>query len=210
MEPVDGHFYAILGSLLPVLDPSWGLMSVRSYQLKTGLPTLRGVEHIGFTVPDLEQATRFFVDIIGCEFAYSLGPIEDIQGHWMSEHLNVPDRCRIRELRFFRCGFGPNFEIFEYDGPDRQLTPPKNSDVGGHHLAFYVDDFAQALDHLSSHGVRLLGSPTVRRDGPSAGQTWIYFLAPWGMQLELVSFPGGKGYEATSPLRLWHPAEPAA
>ena len=29
-----------------------------------GIPGLRGTEHIGFTVPDLDQAERFFVDII--------------------------------------------------------------------------------------------------------------------------------------------------
>ena len=44
-------------------------------------------------------------------------------------------------------------------------------------------------------------------EGPSAGQTWVYFLAPWGMQLELVSYPDGKAYEATTTRRLWHPAD---
>jgi len=38
------------------------------------IPGLRGTEHIGFTVPDLDQAERFFVDVIGCEKVYSLGP----------------------------------------------------------------------------------------------------------------------------------------
>jgi hypothetical protein len=33
----------------------------------SGLPGLLGTEHIGFTVPDLDEATRFCVDIIGCE-----------------------------------------------------------------------------------------------------------------------------------------------
>ena len=66
------------------------------------------------------------------------------------------------------------------------------------------------LAHLRSHGLRILGEPTVRATGPSAGQTWVYFLAPWGMQLELVSFPGGKGYESTTTRRLWHPATPAS
>jgi len=175
----------------------------------SGLPGLRGVEHIGFTVPDLEEETRFFIEVIGCEFFYSLGPIADDSGDWMVHHLNVPARSRVRELRFFRCGFGPNFEIFEYDGEDRNETPPRNCDVGGHHLAFYVDDFDRALAYLRSQGLRILGEPTVRDAGPSAGQTWVYFLTPWGMQLELVSFPGGKGYESTSSRRLWHPAAPA-
>jgi hypothetical protein len=42
----------------------------------------------------------------------------------------------------------------------------------------------------------------------SAGQRWQYFLAPWGMQFELVSYPGGKAYEKDAEVRLWHPAHP--
>ncbi|MGH3107316.1 MAG: VOC family protein, partial [Rubrobacter sp.] len=34
------------------------------------LPGLRGVDHIGITVPDMEQATSFFVDVLGCELLY--------------------------------------------------------------------------------------------------------------------------------------------
>jgi len=177
---------------------------------RTGIPGLRGVEHIGFTVPDIETATHFFVDVIGCEFVYTLGPFRDLEGDWMTRHLNVHPRAEVKELRFFRCGFGPNFEIFQYEGPDRRSEPPRNSDVGGHHLAFYVDDISAALSYLKGHGLRILGEPTVRRDGPSAGQTWVYFLTPWGMQLELVSFPNGKGYERDTSVRLWHPANPAA
>lgn len=177
---------------------------------KYGLPGLRGVEHIGFTVPDLDEASRFFIEVIGCEEVYSLGPITDDLGDWMLDHLNVPARCTVRELRFFRCGFGPNFEIFEYAVGDPNTVPPRNCDVGGHHLAFYVDDFQAALAHLKSHRVRILGEPTLRTAGPSAGQTWVYFLTPWDMQLELVSFPEGKGYESTMTRRLWHPANPAA
>jgi glyoxylase I family protein len=37
---------------------------------------MRGTDHIGFTVPDLDQAERFFVDIIGCQRVYALGPFE--------------------------------------------------------------------------------------------------------------------------------------
>ena len=38
------------------------------------LPGLSGLDHVGLTVPDLEEATRFLVDVIGCEYLYSLGP----------------------------------------------------------------------------------------------------------------------------------------
>jgi len=173
-----------------------------------GMPGLLGTDHIGFTVPDLDQAVQFFVEVIGCEAFYDLGPFQS-EGDWMTEHLNIHPRAVMRRLKFLRCRNGSNFEIFEYDSPDKNRTQPRNSDVGGHHLAFYVDDIAAALDHLRRHGVRILGEPTVRESGPSGGQTWVYFLAPWGMQLELVSYPRGKAYEQTTERRLWHPARPA-
>ena len=172
-----------------------------------GLPGLRGTEHIGFTVPDLDEAVRFFVEVIGCEPFYELGPFRS-DGDWMETHLNVHPRTVMRRLKFLRCRHGFNFEIFEYSAPGRNAAQPRNSDVGGHHLAFYVDDIGEAVAYLRSHGVRVLGEPTVRAEGPSAGQTWVYFLSPWGMQLELVSFPAGKGYEHGTDRRLWHPASP--
>lgn len=172
---------------------------------KPGLPGLRGTDHIGFTVPDLEEAVDFFVNVIGCEAFYELGPFSSDED-WMATNLNVHPRAVMKKLKFLRCGNGSNFEIFEYESPDQQTAQPKNTDVGGHHLAFYVDDFDTALEHLKANGVQILGEPTVRTAGPSGGQTWVYFLAPWGMQLELVSFPNGKAYEQDFEGRLWHPA----
>jgi catechol 2,3-dioxygenase-like lactoylglutathione lyase family enzyme len=173
-----------------------------------GLPGLRGTDHIGFTVPDLDEAVDFFVQIIGCEAFYDLGPFR-FDDDWMARQLNVHPRTVMRRLKFLRCKHGSNFEIFEYESPDQNIVQPKNSDIGGHHLAFYVDDMDAAVAYLKANGVRILGEPVVRSRGPSAGQTWLYFLSPWGMQLELVSYPRGKGYEKDTPGRLWHPARPA-
>jgi glyoxylase I family protein len=166
------------------------------------------MEHIGFTVPDLEEADDFFVNVIGCERVYSLGPyVRD--DDWMQTNLGVHPRTTIPELRFYRCGHGSNFEIFQYDSADGQAPQPRNSDIGGHHLAFYVDDFEAALQHLRDHGVRILGEPTNSKNA-SEGQRWVYFLTPWGMQLELVSFPNGKAYERDAPVLLWNPKDPSA
>ncbi|GAA1002037.1 VOC family protein [Subtercola frigoramans] len=172
------------------------------------LPGLRGTEHIGFTVPDLDEADRFFVDILGAERVYSLGPFEHEQGDWMLEHLNVHPRTVMRRLTFYRVGTGVNFEVFEYEAADGALPQPRNSDIGGHHLAFYVDDLDAAVAYLRANGVRVLGDPTESRNA-SEGQRWVYFLSPWGMQFELVSYPNGKAYERDSPVVLWHPARPA-
>jgi catechol 2,3-dioxygenase-like lactoylglutathione lyase family enzyme len=173
-----------------------------------GLPGLRGTDHIGFTVPDLDAAVDFFVNVIGCEAFYDLGPFK-ADDDWMHTHLNVHPRTVMKRLKFLRCQHGSNFEIFEYEAPDQNRQQPKNSDVGGHHLAFYVDDMQAALVHLRAHGVKILGEPTLSKNA-SLGQTWVYFLSPWGMQLELVSFSQGKAYEKTTERRLWHPAKPQA
>ena len=33
--------------------------------IKGGIPGMCGVDHIGLTVPNLEEATEFFVDVLG-------------------------------------------------------------------------------------------------------------------------------------------------
>ena len=79
-----------------------------------GLPGLTRLDHVGFTVPDLEEASRFLVDVLGCEYMYTLGPFRHDDSDWMLEHLNVDPRAVMRELHFFRCGGQAVFEVFEY------------------------------------------------------------------------------------------------
>jgi catechol 2,3-dioxygenase-like lactoylglutathione lyase family enzyme len=171
------------------------------------IPGLRGSDHIGITVPDLDEADDFLVRVLGAERFYDLGPFAH-DDDWMAVHLNVHPRTVMRRLRFYRLGAGTNLEVFEYEADGaRADQPPRNSDIGGHHLALYVDDMDAAVAHLLAERVRVLGEPTVSR-GPSEGQVWVYFLSPWGMQLELVSYPRGKAYEAGRDRLLWHPAHP--
>jgi catechol 2,3-dioxygenase-like lactoylglutathione lyase family enzyme len=106
-----------------------------------------------------------------------------------------------------RCKNGANIEIFQYVAEGQRRSQPRNSDVGGHHIAFYVEDMDAAVNHLRSHGVRIQGEPKIMSEGPNAGLSWIYFQAPWGMQLELVSAPDGMAYEKETERRLWQPSK---
>jgi len=175
--------------------------------MSAGLPGMRGIDHIGVTVPDLDEAERFLVDVLGAEPIYTLGA-KQADDDWMQVTLGVHPRTVIREIRFLRLGNGSNLELFKYDSADGQADNPRNSDIGGHHLAIYVDDLDEAIEHLRTHKVELMGDP-VASGKLAEGQRWQYFRSPWGMQFELVSFPGGKAYEQNSPRRLWHPARPA-
>lgn len=160
------------------------------------VPGLTRVDHIGLTVPDLDEAHAFFVGLLGCKPMYEVGPFAH-DDDWMSRQLGVAADTVMRRLRFFRLGGQAIFEVFEYDARDQAMRPPLNSDVGGHHVALYVEDLDAAVAHLRAAGVEVLGEP-VSSSGPSQGQRWIYFRAPWGLQLELVSYPEGKAYDRRS------------
>lgn len=186
-----------------------GLCGEQRRGVKMGLPGLTGADHIGLTVPDLEAATRFLVEVIGCKVVFDVGPFMS-DDDWMERHLGVDPRAKINKLRMLKCANGPSIELFEYDVKDQKRVGPKNSDIGGHHVSFYVTDMNAAVAHLRRHGVQVLGEPTLMKEGPSAGINWVYFTAPWGMTMELVSYPSGMAYEANSKEILWRPAASAS
>ena len=158
------------------------------------IPGIRGLDHVGITVPDLKQAVDFFVHVLGCTALYDLGPFKS-DDDWMKEHLNVDPKAEIPKVTMLRCPNGVSFEVFEYKVANQQKAYPSNSDIGGHHLAFYVEDITKGVETLKKNGLKVLGDPVKMTEGPSAGESWVYFLSPWGLQLELTSFPEGKAYE---------------
>lgn len=171
----------------------------------SGLPGLRGAEHIGITVPDMAKAVDFFTRVLGCDFVLDGGRVADPA--LMREVLGV-DPSATMHWAFLRCGAGPNIELFVYNAPDQVPQPPRNSDIGGHHIALYVDDMVTAEAHLRDNGVEIMGAVQHITEGPAAGSRWLYFRAPWGLQLELVSYPAGKGPQGGPARRLWHPGHP--
>ncbi|WP_406230486.1 hypothetical protein [Nocardia sp. NBC_01009] len=71
------------------------------------------------------------------------------------------------------------------------------SDIGGHHLAFYVDHIDAAFDCVTAipDVVVMEGPNGVAADVLVAGQRWFYFPTPRGMQLELTSCTGDGFYQ---------------
>jgi catechol 2,3-dioxygenase-like lactoylglutathione lyase family enzyme len=170
------------------------------------LPGLRGVDHVGITVPDMEQATAFFVDVLGCELLYEREPPGDDSPR---DRLGVPAGTRIQAVRFLRCANGANIELFEFASPDQREDFPRPSDVGIQHLALYVDDLDAAAEHLRRHGVKLMSGPNPLL-GPEAGEgnQFIYARTPWGLTVELISYPAPMAYQQHSDARRWRPMPP--
>lgn len=174
-----------------------------------GLPGMRGHDHTGVTVPDMDQAVTFFTDILGCQKAMSFGPFADDKGTFMTDLLGVDSKAVIENITLMRCGFGSNVELFKYTAPDQKALNQKNSDIGAFHIAFYVDDIKAAKAFLDEKGVATRLGPLPVEQGPAAGQAIVYFQAPWGLQFEAISYPNGMAYEKDGGPVLWSPKDPA-
>lgn len=164
-----------------------------------------GMQHIGFTVPDLDQAVDFFKTILGAVECLFTGPV-DVDDEFMRRRLGVPGNTRIEDIMVLRVGTGTNLEIFKYSGdadPDAALK--RNSQPGGFHLAFQVDDCHAAADRLRAAGVEVLDGPTYVDAGAMEGLTWCYLKAPWGQFLEIVSMDGPLGAERAGQPAQWSP-----
>jgi catechol 2,3-dioxygenase-like lactoylglutathione lyase family enzyme len=171
------------------------------------IPTLRSVDHVAFTVPDLEQAIAFFVDHVGGELIFRDGPFADPDTDLMTRRLDV-DATACCVLAIVRLG-RLNLELFEYTVPDQSRQQPRNSDIGGHHLAVYVEDVDAARAYLAEvPGVGLMDGPNgVAEDAPVAGQRWFYFTTPWGLHMEITTCAGNGFYAGLPGARMAPPPE---
>ena len=169
------------------------------------VPGLAGVEHIGLIVPDLDAATAFFASVLGAEPLYDVGPFPGPED-WMAGHLAGASGAHIHRMRMLAVANGPSVELIELTSADGSSTAGSEAVPAGWHIAFYVDDMEAALSALKAHGCQILSGPVEMTEGPSAGLTWLYFRAPWGQQLELVSYPSGIAAYRDLKRAVWRPA----
>jgi glyoxylase I family protein len=178
----------------------------------TGLPGLSHVDHVGLTVPNLDAAVRFYCDVIGGVELYRLGPFDAASlprlpdgRDWTAAYLDVAGARLL--MAMLQIGSSLMLELFQYEKPDdRQMSPPRNCDHGGHHLAFKVASIEKAVSYLQGQGVKVMAGPAVMENGPTAGVKWIYFSDPWGNQMELFEYDK-QAFEASSMVKIYRPTE---
>jgi catechol 2,3-dioxygenase-like lactoylglutathione lyase family enzyme len=168
------------------------------------IPTLRSVDRVAFTVPDLDAVVTFLVDHLGGELVFTDSPFADPDGDSIARRLDVDAKasCVLAMVRVGRI----NVELFAYDAPGQSVTPPRNSDIGGHHLALYVDAAYAYLGAVP--GVTLMDGPNgVADDAPVAGQRWFYFTTPWGLHMEITTCASGGFYAGLPGARMARPID---
>ena len=122
---------------------------------------IRRISHLGLAVRDLDAAVRLYRDVFGLEL----------------EHRWVSDVDRM-EAASFRVG-GLEIELMQpldEDSPVGRFIARRGEGV--HHVAYRVDDVAEALRAAEAAGVEAIDSAP--RPGGD-GRTLIGFLHPKGV-----------------------------
>ena len=101
---------------------------------------------MALTVPELDAAGTFYTEVSGGTELYRIGPFDaaelpmaDDGRDWTEAHVNVKG-ARLN-IAMLSIGLNLMLELSQYDRPTNAiLSPPRNYDFGGHHIAFKVDD----------------------------------------------------------------------
>lgn len=169
-------------------------------------PLPRGIQHIGVTVPDLDEATRFLAEGLGAQVAYDgLTPEDEPrEGAEVEQQLGLPRGAAIHRQRMLVIGEGPGLEVFEISGEQRAAAGL--ADLGLNHISCYVDDIQGSLERLVAAGGTALSDVhgnSRHEDTPGNGS--VYVKAPWGMLIELQTIPQGHYYPEDSEAEVWMP-----
>jgi catechol 2,3-dioxygenase-like lactoylglutathione lyase family enzyme len=143
---------------------------------------LNGVNHVGITVHDLDDALGFYRTAFGLEPVL----VDEVSGPPVGEMFQVPGA-------HFRVAFLPVgntvWELVEYTSPVGERTRPNHNDIGGMHACLEVADIVQAMRQLSEAGVEVPDDPLEIPAGPLAGAKLVYVRDPNGVQLEVLELP---------------------
>lgn len=152
---------------------------------------IRRIDHVSWTVAELDPVVDFYQRVFGAQVLYRIGPIDaaDIPRgpdgrDWTAAHVGIPG-ARL-ELVLLGLPGGVKIELFAYAKPVSSTTAPVLSNhIGSHHLGIEVDDIEAAAALLQANGCTVF-ERIAFSEGPTAGSQYRYFLDPWQNIFELV------------------------
>ena len=128
---------------------------------------MRSLFHFAFHVTDLNQARRFYGDVLGCQEGRSTNTWVDFDfyGHQISLHLGTP------------------FATANTGHVGDHLVPMPHFG-----LILALDDWQAMAERLRTAGVAFVLEPQVRFAGEPGEQWTMFFLDPFGNPIEVKGF----------------------
>ena len=134
----------------------------------TGPDSMKSIFHLAYHVRDLDQARRFYCDLLGCKEGRSTDTWVDIDffGHQLSLHLGEP------------------FVVSNTGKVGKHMVPMPHLGV-----ILQMQDWQQLADTLSASGaVNFVLAPQIRFAGEPGEQATMFFLDPFGNPIEVKGF----------------------
>lgn len=151
------------------------------------IPSYRRIDHIGIVVPDLEQAITFFATTLQAQLLGRGSRAQDPE--YMVHTFGAPEDAAY-QMAMVRVPPDLKIELFQWTSAHRRTEMPCIADIDAHHIGIQVSDIESAVAHLEkAPGVTLIGGINeVPAGRPGAGIRFVYFRAPWGLNLELLDY----------------------
>jgi len=147
---------------------------------------ITGLHHTSFTVSNVDEAERFFVELFGMvrigggnyDFDY-IRKIIGFQEGSLKIAVLSPSRAR---------GDGSDhlLELIEYCSPKGEVADTATNRPGNAHLCFSVDDIHAEYERLKDKGVKFKSSPQQVTFGINQGAWGVYANGPDHIALELI------------------------
>jgi catechol 2,3-dioxygenase-like lactoylglutathione lyase family enzyme len=137
------------------------------------------VHHVAISVGDMDQALRFYRDLLGFELDWDMD-------HRGGEALAKVVGMRGADTRIVMLkGYGLRLELFRYYTPQgKRYEPQRQCDFGLTHLALQVSNIQKIYERLLKAGVRFNCPPQNLRPGVWA----TYMKDSEGVTVELVEY----------------------
>lgn len=142
--------------------------------------------HTNLIAKDVPLLVAFYRDVLSCR---SIGQQRDLSGEWVDRLTGIAGAHIFGEhlaLPGYEAN-GPTLEIFGYDEVMSHTAPGVNAS-GFSHIAFAVDDVAQTLQQVLTHGGGQVGELVEQRYADGRTITVVYAADPEGNILELQSW----------------------
>ena len=142
--------------------------------------------HTNIISKDWKKLAQFYETVFGC---VRVPPERQLSGKWLDKGTGVTD-AKISGIQLRLPGHGdtgPTLEIFQYAENEGRLPPAANREGIGH-LAFEVDDVAEAMEAILANGGQRIGDVTSFALEGIGTVSFAYITDPEGNMIELQAF----------------------
>jgi catechol 2,3-dioxygenase-like lactoylglutathione lyase family enzyme len=144
-----------------------------------------GVDHVGFTVSDLDRSVAWYTEFLG------VGP--SVRKRYDVDYIGriVGYPGGRLEIAYFALPGGMILELLEYLEPRSGAIDMETSNAGNGHLCLITNDLPAEYERLQGKAAFRSPEPVAIEEGPYKGGAACYLRDPDGITIELLEEPPG-------------------